>query len=72
MHALLPQAASRRKINAASRCATGLNTPSISEPVLDVARLTAGGAEVYRRTRRSVPLCNRLAELAGIGISEVR
>jgi hypothetical protein len=67
------QPAPGRKNNAVSRCATGLNIPSMSEPVLlDLARLTAGGAEVHRRIRRSVSLCNRMAELAGLGCPEAR
>lgn len=28
--------------------------------------LTTGGSAIYRRARLSVPLCNALAELAGI------
>lgn len=36
-------------------------------PETDLSRLTRGGREVYRRVRQSVPLCNAIASLAGIG-----
>jgi hypothetical protein len=65
-------AAPRRNTAHRAKCSDGLSLPTISEPVLDLARLTAGGAEIYRRVRRSVPLCNRLAEIAGIGQMEAR
>lgn len=35
----------------------------------DLDRLTRGGREVYRRTRRPSSTCNVLAEIAGIGVS---
>ena len=49
-------------------CNDGLHVPhTTSEPVLNLARLTRGGAEIYRRTHRPAPTCNLIAALAGIG-----
>ena len=63
----IDHAAPRRNTKAARHCAIGLTVPRVSEPALDLSRLTAGGAEIYRRIRRPVPTCNALAALAGIG-----
>ncbi|MEO6013938.1 MAG: hypothetical protein ABIQ30_10190 [Devosia sp.] len=61
------QTAPRRKAPRSSECDDGLTIPCISESVLDIARLTSGGAEIYRRVRRPASTCNLIATIAGIG-----
>ena len=57
-----------RKTPRTRHCDDGLNIPSISEPAPDLDALTAGGREIYRRTRRPPPTCNLIASIAGIGM----
>lgn len=54
----------------AQRCnaRNGLEYPSrVYRPDLSGPVLSAGGAVVYRITRRAPATCNAIAELAGIG-----
>lgn len=37
------------------------------EAVPNLYELTAGGREIYRRTRRPAATCNLIAEIAGLG-----
>jgi hypothetical protein len=61
---------SRRKPVHRLDCDDGLSIPTISEAAVDLEKLTGGGREIYRRTRRPVPTCNLIASIAGIGQME--
>lgn len=63
----IDHAARGRNSRRSAGCTDGLAVPSISQPDFELEKLTAGGREIYRRTRRPATTCNAIADLAGIG-----